>query len=197
MLGRFAPAGNAGAGASVVGPLAAGGGGFGGVPVCAGGALPEIGIAGFACRQHLRIDLRQRFAGTAWLRTALHDGSDTIDLETFARPSPALRKAGLLARGHDLSARPGRRGGLRHRGRSKCNHQLAKGCNSHRCYPHGHRSSSNAGRNMSRGTVAPSDRPHAHRRIIVFGGLLVSNACHSESGGMQCRHHSFGLKNGM
>jgi hypothetical protein len=93
---------------------------------------PEIGINGLACCHQLRIDLRQRFAGAPRLRAALHDGSDTIDLETFACPPPALRKASLLARGDDLTAGP--RGGarLRRNGRCQGNRHLAKGGDSHR-----------------------------------------------------------------
>jgi hypothetical protein len=103
MLGRFVPAGTAGAGPSV--SFGSGGGGCG--AACDGGVrLPEVRIAGPARSHQFRADLRQRLGGAARLGPALHDGANAVQQDAIARPGGATLEPRLLAGRGDLPAWP-------------------------------------------------------------------------------------------
>jgi hypothetical protein len=68
--------------------------------------LTEIGIRRAARRYQFRIYLRQRRRRTTGLGPALHKRAHAIDLDAEAHSRGAALKAGLLASGDDLRARP-------------------------------------------------------------------------------------------
>jgi hypothetical protein len=80
--------------------------------------LAETWVLRFAFCHELQVDLWQRLAGPARLRSS-HDGRDAIHKKPVAGPGAALHKSRLLARCPDFRAGPPGVGRLPRDGRTK------------------------------------------------------------------------------